>query len=828
MQKGFDKYIATILVFLQIGMLLPAESLAELGRRAGMERLDRYLEKAARENDEQRWEELSAQGMAAALADWESVYVYEKEQGEERQKEKDAFIKDAKKKTAQQYMEWLSERFFSTRLQMERSVFTQRLKEEAEKRYTEKKVIKTEEAVAVRGEWQREIGSAYIQEYLDKWADENGLYESVIRDLAGEQNLAILGEDAKRIIQDRRERFGEYVRKEYEKISEAEENGLIGRLLYDTHSLKKLKEEEAAKAIADTLAFKAAKEANEGMDELFRKLDTQAEEGQTADVETESRRWLESFRAEFEKALKLWDEAEKSFIVKRMEWEEEAQVQREKGEKAWFDAYEQLMQKKDEWRQKVAEKLKEGKEKWVTEGEKLEAVLKVAAAEFEAAGKKEREEKERLIDMHVGKYEINRKLLLAALEGIQDWHGVWSGKYKDVYAYWKTEASQADDEWKAMAGNLENLETNLKTWKDYAIKHIFKVCKTEKENLENRISKLNGEKAGYEQQLENLKEHKESYWYSVEEQIGYLESALKAIEENLKQTQERLQKINEALTFKKEDGTLAKESEVYTFSGKRIDRALNELIVIGVLDQKLRGTFFAYEDITTWIEKAKSYKANIEQAARSLTEMTGSVFVTASDGYEYIDELKAEKLKAQSVSRYWQRELEIAQEVDRYATDESSNAQWKEETLERLAKAREAYEKAYKAYEETLGVMNTTGGKINGQQNLIEKTKEEMTKLQRAVEDARKQYGYALAAMRNVKKESAEAAIAEYAFRLSAIWKDTEGKEKQNRYYLALWAYTQEGHKEDTEKHIYELVQGKKEGTGIEKESLASLKEKRE
>ena len=247
-----------------------------------------------------------------------------------------------------------------------------------------------------------------------------------------------------------------------------------------------------------------------------------------------------------------------------------------------------------------------------------------------------------------------------------------------------------------------------------------------------------------------------------------------------------------------------------------------------MLDQKLRGSFFAYEDITTWTKKAKSYKANIEQAARSLTEMTGSVFVTANDGYEYIDELKAEKLKAQSVSRYWQRELEIAQEVDRYATDESSNAQWKEETLERLAKAREAYEKAYKAYEETLGVMNTTGGKINGQQNLIEKTKEEMTKLQRAVEDARKQYGYALAAMRNVEKESAEAAIAEYAFRLSAIWKDTEGKEKQNRYYSALWAYTQEGHKEDTEKHIYELVQGKKEGTEIEKESLASLKEKRE
>ena len=842
MQKGFDKYIATILAFLQIGMLLPAESLAELGRRAGMERLDRYLEKAARENNEQRWEELSAQGMAAALADWESVYVYEKEQGEERQKEKDAFIKDAKKKTAQQYMEWLSERFFSTRLQVERSVFTQRLKEEAEKRYAEKKVVKTEDAAAVRSEWQREIGSAYIQEYLDKWADENGLYESVIRGLAGEQNLAILGEDAKRIIQARRERFGEYVRKEYEKISEAEENGLIGRLLYDTHSLKKLKEEEAAKAIADTLAFKAAKEANEGMDELFRKLDTQAEEGQTADVETESRRWLESFRAEFEKALKLWDEAEKSFIVKRMEWEEEAQVQREKGEKAWRDAYEQLMQKKDEWRQKVAEKLKEGKDKWATESEKLENVLKVAAAEFEAAGKKEREEKERLIDMHVGKYEINRKLLLVALEGIQDWHGVWSGKYKNVYAYWKTEAPQTDDEWKANAGNLEGLESNLKTWKDYAIKHIFEVCKTEKENLKNRISKLNGEKAGYEKQLETLKEQLAKLerepldkngrisWNktNIKQFIQSTESALKAIEENLKHTQERLQKINEALTFEKEDGTLAKESEVYGFSGKRIDRALNELIVIGVLDQKLRGTFFAYEDITTWIKKAKSYKANIEQAARSLTEMTGSVFVTASDGYEYIDELKAEKLKAQSVSRYWQRELEIAQEVDRYATDESSNAQWKEETLERLAKAREAYEKAYKAYEETLGVMNTTGGKINGQQNLIEKTKEEMTKLQRAVEDARKQYGYALAAMRNVKKESAEAAIAEYAFRLSAIWKDTEGKEKQNRYYSALWAYTQEGHKEDTEKHIYELVQGKKEGTGIEKESLASLKEKRE
>ena len=86
MQKGFDKYIATILIFLQIGMLLPAESFAELGRRAGMERLDRYLEKAARENDEQRWEELSAQGIAAAIADWESIYLYEKEQSEERQK----------------------------------------------------------------------------------------------------------------------------------------------------------------------------------------------------------------------------------------------------------------------------------------------------------------------------------------------------------------------------------------------------------------------------------------------------------------------------------------------------------------------------------------------------------------------------------------------------------------------------------------------------------------------------------------------------------------------------------------------------------------------
>ena len=174
MQKGFDKYIATILIFLQIGMLLPAESFAELGRRAGMERLDRYLEKAARENDEQRWEELSAQGIAAAIADWESIYLYEKEQSEERQKEKDAFIKDAKKKTAKQYMEWVSERFFSMRLQMERNAFTQRLKEEAEKRYAEKKIIKSEEVAGVRDEWKRDVDSAYIQEYFDKWADKNG------------------------------------------------------------------------------------------------------------------------------------------------------------------------------------------------------------------------------------------------------------------------------------------------------------------------------------------------------------------------------------------------------------------------------------------------------------------------------------------------------------------------------------------------------------------------------------------------------------------------------------------------------------------------------
>ena len=843
MQKGFDKYIATILIFLQIGMLLPAESFAELGRRAGMERLDRYLEKAARENDEQRWEELSAQGIAAAIADWESIYLYEKEQSEERQKEKDAFIKDAKKKTAKQYMEWVSERFFSMRLQMERNAFTQRLKEEAEKRYAEKKIIKSEEVAGVRDEWKRDVDSAYIQEYFDKWADKNGLYESEIRKLTGEKRLDLLGEEeAARIIQDRRERFGEYVRREYEKISEAEENALVGRLLYDTHSLKKLKEEEAAKAVADKLAFKAAKEANEGMDELFRKLDTQAEKGQSSDIEVESRRWLESFRVEFEKALKLWDEAEKTFIVKRLEWEEEAQEQKERSEKAWFDAYEQLMQKKDEWRQKVAEKLKEGREKWQTEKAELEKVLTAASAEFEAAGKKEREEKEHLIDMHVGKYEINRKLLLAALEGIQNWHGVWSGKYRAVYAYWKTEGAASDDEWKAKAGNLESLETNLKKWKEYAIKHIFEICKTQKENLENRLSKLNVEKTVQEKQLESLKERLaqlerpsleesgRSFWdkNSIEKQIGDVENSLKAIEEEIKHKQDRLQKINEALAFGKEDGILAKENEIYAFSGKRIDTALNELIVIGVLDQKLRGTFFAYEDITTWIKKAKSYKANIEQAARSLTEMTGSIFVTTSDGYEYIDELKAEKLKAQSVSRYWQRELEIAQEVDRYARDESSNAQWKEETLERLAKARAAYEKAYKAYEKTLEKMDRTEGRINEQQKLIEKTKGEMTKLQLAVEDARKQYGYALAAMRNVKKESAEAAIAEYAFRLSAIWKDTEGKEKQNRYYSALWAYTQEGHKEDTEKHIYELVQGKKEGTGIEKESLASLKEKRE
>lgn len=280
---------------------------------AGQRTLDFYLERAACQNDQARFESLAEEGIAAALFDWEQGALDLKLCGFEEWKiQRETLERDLKAGAQDAYERWLLEKSSLEEEGVKKSALYAELQRAAENFcFTDadgnkSRVVSKENIYVAKAAWEEEA-----EKIVQKYLDENSR------------------EDEKAAFY-----FAE------EKVC----NALMNELLYDHSSLKKASDSQAALTIADKLASQIEGESERAVEGLFNSLETEAREADAGGVQADKAKengWLLQFERELEIGLKKWEDAEVDFLTARSEWEKSAEALYSEDVKNWQDAYQE-------------------------------------------------------------------------------------------------------------------------------------------------------------------------------------------------------------------------------------------------------------------------------------------------------------------------------------------------------------------------------------------------------------------------------------------------------------------------------------------------------
>ena len=235
--------------------------------------------------------------------------------------------------------------------------------------------------------------------------------------------------------------YEQIVLNEYARIYAAEKNQLMSVLLYDTKSTKMLSSAQAAEVIAKDTAKTVKGETDLAMNELFGEFEETIEGVDEEDIQIKRANWLNNFQKTFEESVQKWNEAEMEFLAKRSEWESQAAEVYEENEKAWAEGYRLLQQKRTEWFQEVEKKLEDGRKEWDQSEKDLNDQLEKNLIELQATLEKERDSKEKNIDLYVSIYNQSRSMLNIVASGLEGVSNSIVESYGRGYVYWKTEAA---------------------------------------------------------------------------------------------------------------------------------------------------------------------------------------------------------------------------------------------------------------------------------------------------------------------------------------------------------------------------------------------------
>jgi hypothetical protein len=440
MSKFFNRVMSIIVILSQAALLLPAEELRPDLRR-GMERLERYLDRAALERSAEKWESLAQAGLLAALAEWESGNLYLREQdvpGWERDKVLAAasYEKEAESARAR----WLAARVYEERAGFEAGGLAAELREAA-RTFTwndgsgESRIVSFGDGDKARAAWEAVAGEI-VGRYMAEWDFNSGV---AYRELESRfREIGIEGELKENLLKEAGELRRAEALEEYRRIAGAEGNALMMELLYDHESLKSISGEKAAGIIARELAREAEEEVNSSMTALFLKLDTLIAEEDPGDIAVSSRDWLNQFRRAFEEGLAKWEAAELGFLAARAEWEREAEQIYLDSEEAWAAAYRELEERQLSWENELLQKLDEAYERWQESGRALEDEIAEAREEFLAAAEENREIRVRMVKIQGEIYTRSRDMMSMAQAAIGDWYERWGYMYENVYIRWQS------------------------------------------------------------------------------------------------------------------------------------------------------------------------------------------------------------------------------------------------------------------------------------------------------------------------------------------------------------------------------------------------------
>ena len=171
------------------------------------------------------------------------------------------------------------------------------------------------------------------------------------------------------------------IKTEFENTVAREERILINRRTGDVWSLRKRSEDESVKNVVQNLIKETEEFCNNGIIQLNKQIE--AASADTGNLEIFGDEWLALYKQEFENGLKIWEEAEKRFFIRRLEWEQNSMANYYNGEEAWLQAYIQLEEEHQKWELKIKELFDSGESIFKNASDNLEKAILSAKREFE-------------------------------------------------------------------------------------------------------------------------------------------------------------------------------------------------------------------------------------------------------------------------------------------------------------------------------------------------------------------------------------------------------------------------------------------------------------
>ncbi|MBO5137401.1 MAG: hypothetical protein J6B81_02765 [Spirochaetaceae bacterium] len=794
---NWKRIVAVLVATIQLLLIVPAQELY-ISKQQGLLQLNTYLDRAALETSQARWQMLADEGFLVALATWENATLLEKERDlESWQQKKTEVESNFRQQKEYRYAKWLLEQFLLQHRNQDAQELSMLLNEyEQQWQYTasdgnKSRQILIEDANEAKKQWNNFVAE---QDEVAKWWQKVSVEMEDLENVISEVNLDY--ETKRNLVVAAAATSKSILETEFQMVLEKEQNKLLGNLLYDRGSLKRLSATQAAEVIALQLAQEARAESTRATNQVLSKLDTELENNETEDIYLTQEKWLEEFRAKMEDALAKWEEAEIQFLASRTQWEQEASQVYLESEEAWLKSYETLRQARKDWENEILDKFNQGLENWRKAEEDLAQQIARAEAEIIQFLEEEYNYKEKIIESQVNIYNQSRQMMAMCHQGMEGWYLLWGEKYNNVYYYWKTESDEnnitpiekwfsedpalqeftCDLSYLLTSGGISLLKEKILNWKTSYLAMI-------KNQLNNEaMSKLSLELEKSKKELEEA----EKVLSTNSNNNGTFENLL--LENKKKKAeQDKIRLTKEIEDYKTKIQNLKKTIQCFFVlenesSSEQVKDVLGDFSYY--FDEALwnsQDSLFNSED--GWLTLAEKYRQQSLMAIEKQFSLLGS---TASS--PYLDELELELMKSNATLTYWQNELNVATVLNDYAEDVSSGIENAAATEIALQEARKNYKIQLEQYELTIKQLTDAQENSDATAAEMSQAAKNLSIKQTEVAAARAEYQQALAVKDNIDFEYVEKQINNLLQEIYSV-SQSESLEQATAYLLEY--YTQ-------------------------------------
>ncbi len=137
-----------------------------------------------------------------------------------------------------------------------------------------------------------------------------------------------------------------------------------------------------------------------------------------------------------------------------------------------------------------------------------------------------------------------------------------------------------------------------------------------------------------------------------------------------------------------------------------------------------------------WFEQAKTYNQKIESVREQIFELS----LEKEFEEENLGELELELIRLNSLKKYWQEELEVAEAIVSYLENEEKTSATKEEIYEKKKAAEENYNLAAKTYEDSLIELNSLSVLLSQEEEKLADSYEKINQAYTELEEKRAEY----------------------------------------------------------------------------------------